>query len=180
MARPLLALLLPLLALAALAPPPAALAGGGCHMEITHTEGPATVVRMDVCAFAPTAVHVEPGAEVRFLNTSPVGHVVAGEGNTWGSGVTLAPGDEFARRFADEGVFPYSCPLHPGMVGAIVVSPVDDDAGAEAAAAAEPPSGGEGGVPALVAATVGAIAGLLAAVLAWSLLARGGARWSRA
>ena len=97
-------------------------AGGGCHGEdgSVHSEGDATVVRMGPCSFSPTVVHVPAGTEVRFLNTAQVDHLVVGESQTWGTQFALVPGKELARTFAEKGVYPFSCPLHPGMVGAIV------------------------------------------------------------
>jgi plastocyanin len=98
-------------------------AGGGCHVPgpgATYTEGPATVVRMDVCSFAPTIARVPVGTEVRFLNTSSGAHIVLGRNGTWVS-ETLEPGAEYSERFTTEGTYPFECPLHPGMVGAIVV-----------------------------------------------------------
>ncbi len=111
------------------------LAGGGCHADVSgsvHTDGTASVIRMDVCSFAPTVARVPVGTEVRFLNTSTVEHVVLGRGQTWG-GAPLPPGRELIQAFAEPGVFPYSCPLHPGMVGAVVVG----DAGEGAATVAD-------------------------------------------
>jgi plastocyanin len=114
-------------------------AGGGCHGEdgVVHTEGDATVVRMGPCSFSPTVVHVPAGTEVRFLNTAQVDHLVVGESQTWGTQFALVPGKELARTFAEKGVYPFSCPLHPGMVGAIVVGGSD--------AAAVPPPAVAGG-----------------------------------
>ena len=98
-------------------------AGGGCHGEdgSVHSEGDATVVRMGSCSFSPTVVHVPAGTEVRFLNTAQVDHLVVGESQTWGTPFALVPGKELARTFTEKGVYPFSCPLHPGMVGAVVV-----------------------------------------------------------
>ena len=114
-------------------------AGGGCHGEdgSVHSEGDATVVRMGPCSFSPTVVHVPAGTEVRFLNTAQVDHLVVGESQTWGTQFALVPGKELARTFAEKGVYPFSCPLHPGMVGAIVVGGAD--------AAAVPPPAAAGG-----------------------------------
>ena len=114
-------------------------AGGGCHGEdgSVHSEGDATVVRMGPCSFSPTVVHVPAGTEVRFLNTAQVDHLVVGESQTWGTQFALVPGKELARTFAEKGVYPFSCPLHPGMVGAVVVGGAD--------AAAVPPPAAAGG-----------------------------------
>ena len=62
--------------------------------------------------------------------------MVVGESQTWGTPVALVPGKELARTFAEKGVYPFSCPLHPGMVGAIVVGGAD--------AAVVPPPGAPG------------------------------------
>src|SRR4029078_2996797 len=112
-------------------------AGGGCHgeVDVAHTEGDATVVRMGPCSFSPTVVHVPAGTEVRFLNTAEVDHLVVGESQTWGTQFALVPGKDIVRTFAEKGVYPFSCPLHPGMVGAVVVGGAD-------AAAVPPPAGG--------------------------------------
>jgi plastocyanin len=129
-------------------------AGGGCHGEdaTAHTEGDATVVRMGICSFSPTVVHVPVGTAVRFLNTAEVNHLVVGEAQSWGTQTELVPGKELQRTFGAKGVFPYSCPLHPGMVGAVVVGGADAGAAVPPAAAA----GGAGG--AQQAGTTGAAA----------------------
>ena len=125
-----------LLILAALAAP-ATQAGGGCHMPgsgAVYTEGDGTtVIRMDVCSFSPTISRVAVGTTVRFLNTSTIEHAVVGRSGTWGSEI-LPVGKEFSETFAEAGTYPFSCPIHPGMVGAIVVG------GAAPAAAAPAPA----------------------------------------
>jgi plastocyanin len=150
-----------LLLAGSLASVPTALGGGGCHAELTgdsHGDGATSVVRMDVCSFEPTVARVPVGAEVTFLNTAGFDHVVLGRGQTWGRGDNLRPGESLVQRFGEAGVFPYSCPLHPGMVGAIVVGDANtppaamgatvDEAGAPAAAieaaAADDATPGEG------------------------------------
>jgi plastocyanin len=135
MARPrLLALLFtPLLLLIAALAAPATQAGGGCHMAdgSVYTEGDGTsVIRMDTCSFSPTIARVPVGTSIRFLNTSTIEHAVVGRASTFESQI-LSPGAEFSASFAAAGTYPFSCPLHPGMVGAIVV-------GGGAAAAPDP------------------------------------------
>ncbi len=128
------ALIAPALLLIAALAAPATQAGGGCHMPgagDVYTEGEGTaVIRMDVCSFSPTISRVALGTTVRFLNTSTVEHAVVGRSGTWGSEI-LPVGKEFSETFGAAGTYPFSCPLHPGMVGAIVV-------GGDAAAAAAP------------------------------------------
>ncbi len=146
MRRIVLPLLVATLLLASLGVAPVS-AGGGCHGEdgTTHTEGDSTVVRMGICSFSPTVVHVPVGTAVRFLNTAEVNHLVVGEAQAWGTQSELVPGQELKRTFGTKGVFPYSCPLHPGMVGAIVVGGGD-------AGAAVPPAAAAGGAGAAGAA----------------------------
>ena len=133
----LLAATLLLASLGAISAAPVA-AGGGCNGSdgTVHTEGDATVVRMGPCSFSPTVVHVPVGTQVRFLNTAEVDHMVVGEAQSWGAPDVVAPGAELGRAFATKGVYPYSCPLHPGMVGAVVVGGGDAAAVPPAAAAA--------------------------------------------
>jgi plastocyanin len=123
---PLAALLLTplLLLIAAVGGPALVRAGGGCHPGADgsqYMEGDGTaVIRMDTCSFAPTASRVAVGTSVRFLNTATIPHQVVGRSSSWGS-VLLEPGQEHSETFAAAGVYPYTCPLHPGMVGAILV-----------------------------------------------------------
>ena len=81
-------------------------------------------------------MHVPVGTEVTFLNTAWIDHMVVGEAQSWGKDDPIVPGDDVRRTFEAEGVYPYSCPLHPGMVGAVVVG------GADAAAVVPAPAGG--------------------------------------
>jgi plastocyanin len=115
---------LAMLSLAAVAVPSLVSAGGGCHAAgdgTAYMEGDGTtVIRMDTCSFAPTVTRVAPGTTVRFLNTATVQHQVVGRSATWGS-VLLDPGQEHSEAFQAVGTYPYMCPLHPGMVGAIIV-----------------------------------------------------------
>ena len=148
---------LALLALAAIAAPTIVEAGGGCHGDgngdSAHMAADGTtVIRMDVCTFAPTVSRVPVGTTVRFLNTSTIDHAVVGRLATWGSDV-LSPGTEFSQTFEAAGTYPYTCPLHAGMVGAIVVG--GDQAAVPAAAAIRLPPDNDaptGDVGALAAA----------------------------
>jgi plastocyanin len=178
MARPRLLALLStslLLLIAALAAP-VTQAGGGCHVAdgSVYTEGDGTsVIRMDTCSFSPTIARVPVGTSIRFLNTSTIEHAVVGRANTFESQI-LAPGAEFSAKFAAAGTYPFSCPLHPGMVGAIVVG--GDAAGAPAPEAPEMTSTsattqtetvgvdmGPLAFAGLVGLGIGAVAGFLAA-----------------
>ena len=142
---------------------------------------------MDVCSFEPTVARVPVGTNVRFLNTAQIQHAVSGRGNTWGSADVMAPGAEFQHRFAVAGIFPYTCPLHPGMVGAVIVggeqeaaAPVTD-VGADAAPApanpapapaAQPASAQDGAAAAVPVAFGGAAVGGFIGLLFGLLVAR--------
>lgn len=108
------------LVMAALPATPAA-AGGGCHSAGPEAAQPmtGTTVEMVGNCFLPGVLTVDPGTAVRFANTDEIAHVVIGTG--WGSGETVAPGKGVEHRFERPGTFAYSCYLHPGMNGAIVV-----------------------------------------------------------
>lgn len=150
-------------------------AGGGCHVDqgAGYTEGTATVVRMDVCSFEPTVVRVPVGTNMRFINTAQNDHAVSGRLNTWGSPDILAPGAEFSHRFSTAGIYPFTCPLHPGMVGTVIVggaasaAAAVSDAGAAtvsapAATVTDVQTGWSGVVPAAIGGTgAGAVIGLL-------------------
>ena len=89
--------------------------GGGCH-EATEGTGP-VVELLNVC-FTPTVLRVEPGTTVTFVNRDPMPHDLAGIGWGWGA---LAPGEEATQRFEASGTYAYSCYLHIGMSGVVVV-----------------------------------------------------------
>jgi plastocyanin len=122
-----------LVLVAAIAAPLAVQAGGGCHGgETPPGDGSASVVKIDGCMFYPTVARVPVGTTVTFLNSGEAPHNVTGVSGAWFSG-DLATGARFQHRFAEAGVYPFACTLHPGMNGAIVVG----DAAADAPAAAQ-------------------------------------------
>lgn len=98
-----------------------AAAGGGCHRDARdgQTEGRGTTVEMKDNCFGPTVLRVEPGTEVAFVNRDVSVHRVDGVG--WGGSVALAEGAFVTQRFSSPGTYPFTCMLHPGMNGAIVV-----------------------------------------------------------
>ena len=131
----------------------AAFAGGACHEA--PTEGAKATIELRSLCFSPTVTEVEVGSIVEFVNLDGFAHNVVGHGVSWGQVEDIAPGDSVIARFDTVGVHPFSCTLHPGMVGAIVVGGVT---GPESTA----PSSGVG------AATVAAVV-LGAAAALWYL-----------
>ena len=96
-------------------------AGGGCHRAESEgqDEGAGTTVEMRANCFGPTVLRVEAGSEVTFVNRDEVAHRLDGVG--WASESPLAPGARTTHRFDQPGTYPYTCILHIGMSGAVVV-----------------------------------------------------------
>ena len=98
-----------------------AAAGGGCHATGMTMGRGNTVDLSDMC-FDSTVLYVEPGTDVTWTNRDATAHNVVGVADAWGDpGLTLHEGDTVSYRFDEDGVFPYACWIHPGMIGAIVV-----------------------------------------------------------
>ncbi len=149
-----------------------ATAGGGCHggTGATASTASSTVVRIDGCTFQPTVNQVPVGVLVTFLNTSGGPHDVTGGSGGWRSPM-LNGGASYTHRFTESGVYPYSCSLHPGMAGVVVVGPTDVAlAGDVKAEPSQPATAAEGGSPIPVA--LGGGLGLVAGALGAGLLLR--------
>jgi plastocyanin len=165
---------LPLLVILGLAAAGIATAGGGCHGGTgTPSAASSTVVKIDGCVFLPTIDQVPVGSTVTFLNSGTSPHDVTGRQGEWGS-PTLEIGASFAHRFTAAGIYPYSCSLHPGMAGMVVVGPIDMELASAVQptppATATPAAAVATGSPVPVVAAAGA--GLLVGVLGAGLLLR--------
>ncbi|HEV3363513.1 MAG TPA: plastocyanin/azurin family copper-binding protein [Acidimicrobiia bacterium] len=112
-----------------------AAAGGGCHLSGPDSAQPraGTTVDMEGMCFRPGVLTVDPGATVRFTNSDDLAHVVVGTG--WGTAEPIGPGEAVEHRFTQPGTFAYSCHLHPGMNGAVVVGQAAQAPAAPATAA---------------------------------------------
>ncbi len=108
-------------------------AGGGCMHGTSPTDGTGAVVEIVDYCFTPTVLHVEPGTEVTFVNRDDTSHEVTGVGGTWGTFEDLGLNDRISYTFDEDGVYVYSCFIHPGMVGAIVAGSGTGSAGMGAA-----------------------------------------------
>ena len=99
-------------------------AGGGgktCH-DPDHVGVSGITVDAKESCFLPTILYVDEGATVTWTNRDHVPHSVTGLAAAWGTKEkTLQQGDSVSVEFSDPGVYPYTCFLHPGMVGAVVV-----------------------------------------------------------
>ena len=144
-----------------LLPAPSAAAGGGCHAPGV-TDDATTEVSLTGACFTPTVARVDAGASITFRNADQMGHMVTGAGQSFGDMTEIGPGESVTHRFAEPGVFPYFCILHPSMVGAVVVG----DAPAAAATGGSDGGGNLAGVAA-GAGAVATLAGLAAARRRW-------------
>jgi plastocyanin len=100
---------------------PVAAGGAACHQPPPLLEGSNGVVEMKIMCFAPTVMRVQPGAVVRFVNQDQMVHLVTGVAYQWGSIDQVLPGSTTEVTFDKPGIYPYSCMLHYGMSGVIVV-----------------------------------------------------------
>ena len=152
------------LLVAALTAPPAVLAGDPCFHSMARpapTTGATIAIGIDDCVFLPTVTSVAVGATVEWTNRSSQAHEVVGANLTWGAhDKLLQPGDSIGWTFDKPGVYAYSCMLHPGMSGAIVVGSIASVSGGGDAAAAAP---NEATSPAAPAAEPGPSVAIVAA-----------------
>lgn len=118
--------LIPVLALTVLTlalsvgPATVANAGGGAHCDPMFTDAKTDVVRLAKNCFIPTIARVDPGTKVSFANEDGIPHTVTGAVFVFGGMDEFSTGER-SFRFAEEGIYPYVCILHPGMAGAVVV-----------------------------------------------------------
>jgi plastocyanin len=110
-----LVLLPAVLAATVLAAPPAA-AGGGCHRPAT--EGRGTTLALTELCFSPSVLRVAPGTEVTIVNRDTLTHPLGRPGGEWAwEGLV---GDQVTGRLDRDGIYPFFCYAHPGMVGVVV------------------------------------------------------------
>jgi plastocyanin len=166
-------------------------AGAGCFKAQAPREATRVAVAMKGFCFAPIVLRVDPGQSVTWTNGDTLGHQVVGAGSEWGPVGEVLEGRTFTYRFEKPGIYPYSCLLHWGMTGVVVVGDVGvaaqgDSPAAKAAvvAPAQPPGGAavaiaidkpaDEGANTVLYAGLGAGAGLLAAglPLGWLALRR--------
>ena len=109
-------------------------AGASCHEE--RTDETTTLVELTAMCFRPTIVRVDAGATVEFANRDPLAHNIVGHASTWGHVAGLPFGDSYSATFEEAGIYPFTCTIHPGMVGAVFVG----DGGAAAPSTSTPAS----------------------------------------
>lgn len=100
-------------------------AGGGCRGEPVTTGNTTSVQIGEAPCFTPTIIRAHPGDSVTWTNEGSLPHTVTGANASWGDYSELLNGQSVSHTFDAAGSYPYYCLLHPGMVGAVVVT---DDA----------------------------------------------------
>jgi plastocyanin len=149
-----------------------ALAGDPCfHSDArpATSSGSTLAVTIEDCVFSPTITTVPVGSTVTWTNRSFQPHEIVGSNLTWGAHEKLvdAQGGSIGWTFDKPGVYAYTCRIHPGMSGAIVVGSPDLDLAldAQTASATEPTATDGGGVTALVPAVAAGGVGLALGLL---------------
>jgi len=111
-----LVLLPTVLAAAILAAAPPAAAGGGCHRPAS--EGRGTTLALAELCFSPSVLRVAPGSEVTIVNRDTLTHPLGRPGGEWAWEGNV--GDRVTVRLGGDGVYPFFCYTHPGMVAVVV------------------------------------------------------------
>jgi plastocyanin len=123
---------------------PGVVAGDPCYHGYTippATSAASSTVQLDPCAFLPTNAQVAAGTTVSFVNGSSEEHLITGANAAWGDrDKPLPPGASVAVQFDEPGVYAYSCALHRGMTGAVIVTDGSTD-GIAAAVTGSGPGG---------------------------------------
>jgi len=125
--------------------PAVALAGDPCFHSFDNRPAPSTgstsQIALGDCVYTPTVSRVAVGTTVTWRNSSSQAHEVVGSNMTWGAhGKLLEPGDTIGWTFETAGVYAYSCMIHPGMTGAVIVG---DALGTALGTGTESPPSGE-------------------------------------
>jgi len=81
-----------------------------------------TAVAMDGVSFTPERLIVKVGETVTWTNKDPFPHNVKSADGSFESG-EIAPDAQWQYRATAAGRFPYTCTLHPGMDGILIVEP---------------------------------------------------------
>ena len=99
------------------------IAGRAFHTEAAPNAGPSAAT-FDVSAddnfFSPSSVTIAVGDTVRWTNDGAIIHTVDDDGMLFSSGI-MQVNDVFSWTYAGAGTFPYTCIVHSGMTGTVIV-----------------------------------------------------------
>jgi plastocyanin len=77
-------------------------------------------VKVDNFTFNPKAITVPVNSMVSWVNKDDIPHVVAGTDGSFKS-KAMDTDQKYSYTFTKAGTYPYYCPIHPKMVGKIIV-----------------------------------------------------------
>ncbi len=77
-------------------------------------------VKVDNFSFSPATLTVPVNSTVSWVNKDDVPHVVAGNDGSFKS-KALDTDDKYSYTFTKAGTYSYYCPIHPKMVGKVIV-----------------------------------------------------------
>lgn len=79
-------------------------------------------VKTDPAAFKPARIEITAGDTVEWRFGGPHNALFRDQPGR-PADIPVSPEGRYARAFPDSGTFPYTCTLHPGMNGEVVVRP---------------------------------------------------------
>jgi hypothetical protein len=79
-------------------------------------------------------IRVAPGQTVTWTNQDQAEHTVTGVAGSFGTYDSIRPGASVAFTFSRDGLYPFFCVFHPGMVGVVAVGTGTGLGAAEASA----------------------------------------------
>lgn len=94
--------------------------GAGCHSTAISDKRGVSVTVEGFC-FEPTVLRVPAGETVTWTNEDDSPHLVSGVNGTWRIDEQFGLRESVSAQLDEPGVYPYWCPLHPGMLGTVVV-----------------------------------------------------------
>lgn len=113
----------------------AALVACGSEGTATSSNGPSvgtagvnlgsaavTIVATDQLAFSPASQNAHVGDIIQWTVPGTTSHTVTFDNHSDISDLSLLPGGTWEVKFTTAGTYPYTCTVHPGMNGTIVVS----------------------------------------------------------
>ena len=97
-----------------------------CSSDDSSGPDDVTTITMNSSTFSPADVTIEVGESVRWVNAQAVAHTITPanpqQAGVWATqAVPATTGFAFQARMNTAGTFNYSCTLHAGMTGRVVV-----------------------------------------------------------
>lgn len=99
----------------------AAVLGGGALVSAAQTSGGQFTTKAKIVdyAFKPKRIEIGQGTRVKWKNIGDETHTVTSNTGLFDSG-DIAPGETFAKKFKQTGVFKFHCEIHDEMRGKVI------------------------------------------------------------